>query len=340
MRIGKYWRVLGVVVCCGVLLTQSCQQEPEKTPPDGANGESGTILDEVKEKLLPPVDPDIKAWLGEGLLGLVTTAETIRSYQIVPKKDMSQQHLSGYPIVQHGPDLTLEQRFRFQRLLLDRQSYRMESVKKCLFLPEYAFIFSKGETEFAVFLAPSCAQIQLTAGEAALLRDCDPALPKFRQLVEELFPELAPGSKTVTPQADRDQEISTRITELLTDAVVNIVAAPDRVTTYQIFPKQQATDSNLHGYPVLKQAPALAPEDVAEFQSVVLSDTSYRFDSVKKCLFLPEYAMVVVRGETEVTLLCDVNCGQVTFLAGSQSILTNWQDQGIARLRTLMTNGL
>ena len=290
--------------------------------------------------LIPTVAPDIRAWLGEDLSALVTTAETISSYQIVPRKDMSQEHFLGYPIVQRGQDLTPGQRLRFQRLLLDQQSYRIESMKKCLFLPEYAFILHKGEAELAVLLAPSCAQIQVLAGENTLLRDCDPALPKFQQLVEELFPESATSSNTVIPHAVRNQEISVAITELLTESVVNSVAAPDRVTTYQIFPKQQATDSNLHGYPVLKQAPALAPEQVSEFQSVVLSDTSYRFESMKKCLFLPEYAMVVVRGDTEVTLLCDVNCGQVTFLAGSQSILTNWQDQGMARLRTLMTTVL
>jgi hypothetical protein len=322
---------------------QSCkQQERGKTPPDESKAQPETILDDLEERLLPPVTPDIKAWLGDTVLALLTTAETISSYQIVPKKDLSQEqeHLLGYPIVQRGQDLTPGQRIRFQGLLVDQQSYRPESIKKCLFLPEYAFILHKGDAELTVLLSPSCAQIQVLAGENTWLRDCDPALPKFQKLVEDLFPESAAGSKKVTPHTVRNQEISVTMTELLTDSVVKSVAAPDSVIPYQIFPKQQAADSNLHGYPVLKQAPALAPEHVAEFQSVVLSDASYRFDTVKKCLFLPEYAMLVVCGDTEVTLLCDVNCGQVTFLTGSQSIVTNWQDQGFARLHTLMTNVL
>jgi hypothetical protein len=82
------------------------------------------------------------------------------------------------------------------------------------------------------------------------------------------------------------------------------------------------------------------PEHITEFRSIILDDASYRFESMKKCLFLPEYAIVATRSETEVTLLCDLNCGQVKFLREEHVMLTDWQDPGIASLRVLIDNVL
>jgi hypothetical protein len=318
------------------VFTLSCQRETEKTPPDEQRQQPGTILEDMKKKLVPTFDPKVKEWLGDELLALVTSPEMITSYRIVPKKDASQDGIAGYPIVGRGLDLTPEQRVQFQWLLLDQQSYRTESLKKCLFLPEYAFTFHKGEAVSTVLLATSCAQIQFLADDRALLRDCDPALPKLQQLLESVFPETSVPQKELTAQIGREQEISPAIKELLSAPVLDVVAEPETITAYQIFPKQQDADTTLHGYPVLKQVPKTTPEHVAEFQAIILDEASYRFESMKKCLFLPEYAIVATRGQTEVALLCDVNCGQVKFLREEQAMLTNWHDPGMESLRALI----
>lgn len=340
MRIGKYLRVLGLMMCCMAILAQSCRQETGKTPPDEQQPQPGTILDDMKEMLVPAFDPMVKKWLGDDQLALVTAPEMISSYRIMPKKDVSQEHVAGYPIAKQGPDLTPEQCARLQWLLLDQQSYRTESLKKCLFLPEYAFTFRKGEATLTVLLATSCAQIQFLVGEETLLRDCDPALPKFQQLLESIFPETSVLQKESTAPTGGVQKISPAVKELLSGPVLDVVADPEAMTAYQIFPKRQEADTTLHGYPILKQVPDLRPKYVAEFQAILLDDASYRFESVKKCLFLPEYAIVATRGEAEVTLLCDVNCGQVKFLIEAQAILTDWQDPGIASLRILIADVL
>lgn len=340
MRISKCLQVLGLMICCMAIFAQSCRQETGKTPPDEQQQQPGTILDDMKEMLVPAFDPKVKEWLGDDLLALITAPETITSYRIVPKKDASQDHVAGYQVAQRGPDLTPEQRVRLQWLLLDQQSYRRESLKKCLFLPEYAFMFHKEEMALTVLLATSCAQIQFLAGEKTLLRDCDPALPKFQKLLENVFPESSAISKELATQTSRGQEISAAIAELLTAPVVDIVADPEKMTVYQIFPKQRDADTTLHGYPILKQGSDVTSEHIAEFRSIILDDASYRFESMKKCLFLPEYAIVAIRGETVVTLLCDMNCGQMKFLIEKQAMLTNWQDPGIARLRALIADVL
>jgi hypothetical protein len=321
-----------------VAFTLSCQRETRKTPPDDQQQQPGTILDDMKKRLIPAFDPKVKEWLGDDLLALIADPERIKSYRIVPKKEASQDSVVGYPIVQLGLDLTPKQRVQFQWLLLDQQSYRTESLKKCLFLPEYAFTFHKGDAASTVLLATSCAQIQFLAGGKTLLRDCDPALPKLQQLLESVFPETSAPQKELTAQAGRGQEISPAVKELLSDPVLDVVAEPETIAVYQIFPKQRDADATLHGYPILKQVSKMIPKHVAEFQAIILDDASYRFESMKKCLFLPGYAIVVTRGETEVTLLCDVNCGLVKFLREEQAVLTNWHDPGVANLHVLIEN--
>ncbi len=336
MRIGIFWRVCGLVICCVALITQSCRREPGKTPPRKQQQQPVTILDDMKEMLAPAFVPETGKWLVDDLLALVSTPERIASHRIAPKKDASGDHIAGYPLVRHGPDLTPEQRRRFQGLLLDQQSYRQESLKKCLFLPEYAFTFHKGDAALTLLFAASCAQIQFITDEKKVLRDCDPALPEFQQVLESVFPE-SPAASQASPAQTKDmQEISPFVAELLAGPALDAVAAPERVTAYHIFPKKKAADKNLHGYPVLKQSPELTPEDVAEFQALMLTDSSYRTGSVKKCLFLPEYAFVAAHGDTTVTLLCDVNCGQLKFLAGEHTFFTDWQNQGMANLHTLL----
>ncbi len=336
MRIKTFWRVFGLVICCVALITQSCRREPGKTPSRKPQQQPDTILDDVKEMLAPAFTPESGKWLVDDLLALVSTPERIASHRIAPKKDASGDHIAGYPLVKHGPDLTPEQRRRFQGLLLDQQSYRQESLKKCLFLPEYAFTFHKGDAVLTLLFAASCAQIQFITDEKTVLRDCDPALPKFQQFLESVFPESSATPTESTAQTKHLQKISPSVGELLASPVLDVVAAPERVTAYKIFPKKKTADRNLHGYPVLKYGPELTPEDVAEFQALVLTDTSYRVESVKKCLFLPEYALVATRGDTTVTLLCDVNCGQLKFLVDEHTLFTDWQDQGMASLHTLL----
>ncbi len=340
MRIGTFLRVFGLVLCCVAVVTQSCRREPQKKPPDEQTQQPDTILEDMQELLVPTFASDVKDWLGNDLFTLVSAPETITSYRIMPKKDASSDQIAGYPIVQRGPDLTQEQRIQLQWLLLDQQSYRTESVKKCLFLPEYAFTLHKGDAALTVLLADSCPQIKFLAGDKTLLRDCDPALPKFQQLLEHLFPETSITQEEPLAKTARIPEIFPAVAELLSSPALDALADPENVTAYQIFPKKQAADTTLHGYPILKRGPDLTPEHVAEFQSLVLTDSSYRFESVGKCLFLPEYAFLATRGDTEVTLLCDVNCGQVKFLVGDQTVFVDWQKQGMASLRILIENVL
>ena len=65
MRIGKFLRVLGLVICSMVVTTQACQYEPGKTPPDEQTQQSDVLLEDMQEMSLPTFAPDVKEWLGE-----------------------------------------------------------------------------------------------------------------------------------------------------------------------------------------------------------------------------------------------------------------------------------
>lgn len=337
MRIGEFVRIVGLMVCM-VGVVQACQREHTKTPPAGQKGNQETMLNGLKDIILPPIAPEVKEWLGSDLLPLVSAPETITSYRITPKKDTSRQNVAGYPIEQNGAELTPEQRVRLQWLLLDQQSYRTGALKKCLFLPEYAFTLHKGESDLNVLVSMSCAQIQFLTGEKKLLRDCDPALPKLQEFIENIFPQSQKKTVKPTPTASQIQEIAPAVSNMLAGPVFDALTQPEQVTVYQISPKKQAAAAQVQGYPVVKQGADMTPEQMTTLQASILAESSYRFETVKKCLFLPEYALVVTRQKTDVTLLFDFNCGQVKFLGGASPILKDLTQQGRTNVQTLLTN--
>lgn len=188
MHRGTFFHIMGLALCCGVALAQSCSREPEDSPPaQGEAHQSEAILDEVKERLTPTLDPDLQDWLGD--VRMISAADAIAAYRITPKQDTSQENIAGYPILERGPELTPEQRIQLQWLLLDHQTYRVESRKKCLFLPEYAFVFQRGDATVTALVSTFCPQTEFLEGERRLRRDRDPALPKFQELLETLFPQ-------------------------------------------------------------------------------------------------------------------------------------------------------
>jgi hypothetical protein len=337
MRMRELFLLFGLVLCCMLLVPWACRREPRQTLPDRQKQNRETIQDGLQEVLVPTIAPDLQDWLGNDLLTLVSGSENITSYQIFPKKNDAPQNIAGYPIVQRGPDLTPAQRVRFQWLLLDESSYRPGSLKKCLFLPEYAFVLQHGENSLTVLVSTLCAQIQLLSGAKTSLRDCDPALPKIQELIETLFPTALVTPTVQTPQMQPVQEITPAVRALLNDPGLAVLTQPETVVPYQIFPKKQEAASLLQGYPIVRQGPDFTPEQVTTFQTIVLNEHNYRLESLKKCLFLPEYALVATRQETAVTLLLDFNCGQVKFLIGEQSILKDW-DQGLTPMHDLVLN--
>ena len=93
----------------------------------------------------------------------------------------------GYPVKGKGPDLAPKQIERLQLMLLDENTYLFDVVKKCLFLPEYAFRFVRGDRSVIVLVCYSCEELTFVYGGRELLEDFNNATRRMKALTGELF---------------------------------------------------------------------------------------------------------------------------------------------------------
>ncbi len=141
-----------------------------------------------------------------------------------------------------------------------------------------------------------------------------------------IFLGLACGDKVACgPDGDHDTSIERMyplnrvrqsVKSFLGRDLLDILSMPDRVECFRIgFHKSGRGDAGaaVGGYPVLARGKDLNPKQIDILQSVFFNEDTYRFDVVKKCLFLPEYAFRVVRGGTEAVIIISYSCKEVVF---------------------------
>ena len=142
-------------------------------------GKEDTMVNGVSEKVMQ--------FLGNEIVDIIKNPEVVESYKIKIKKENSGTRIAGYPVVAQGPALTAQQIDQIRSVLLDRNTYMFDYVKKCLFLPEYALKFRKGAGEVVVLLCFSCEELTFVYKGKELLEDFDNATPKIRGLIQALF---------------------------------------------------------------------------------------------------------------------------------------------------------
>ena len=126
-------------------------------------------------------------FLGSDIIEILKAPESIESYRVELHKTNRAGSLGGYPVHQRGPALNARQITQISSLLLDEQSYLFDVVKKCLFLPEYAFKAVRGGKSVVILICFSCEELLFVYENREILEDFDRVTPKMRSLIEELF---------------------------------------------------------------------------------------------------------------------------------------------------------
>jgi hypothetical protein len=109
--------------------------------------------------------------LSANILRILEDPETITAYTVRP--DFTNE--KGYILSQDQYVLTEEQALNLQRLLLNDDSYIHEHTKLSLFIPTYAFEFTKDNKKLLVLCSPSSQQIRIILQDAKpVVVDIDP----------------------------------------------------------------------------------------------------------------------------------------------------------------------
>jgi hypothetical protein len=160
------------ILCAAAAMVLSCRQ--------------GTVPDEGK-KMETEISPKVTGFLGNDIIDIIKSPEKVESYRVKFQKTGKGTTMGGYPVTAQGPDLAPKQIERLQAILLDANTYLFDVVKKCLFLPEYAYRFVRGGKNVIVLVCYSCEELTFVFEGRELLEDFNNATPRMRALTGELF---------------------------------------------------------------------------------------------------------------------------------------------------------
>ncbi|EDN70077.1 secreted protein [Beggiatoa sp. PS] len=156
------------------------------------------------------------------------------------------------------------------------------------------------------FLAPKVPQTQADeqSEETTQLKPKNPAV---------LRPKV-PSTAQPKPPADEKAQLESFLGEMKA-----ILAQPTKVEGYIVESKPASPDvpeeSNLGGYPVLKEPVALTPEQIKTAQALLLNEKSYYWGRfAKKCLLAPQAALRFLKGDQEVSILFSTSCDLWSFV--------------------------
>ena len=143
----------------------------------------------VVETKVYPSSQKVADFLGSNLLDILSSLDSIESYQISPKKADSTNQVEGYPVIKKLPVLSKDQMELLKSILLDEKTYLFDEVKKSLFIPEYAFLLKSVKGQAVLLICPSSDVLQFIADGKKILEDYDGAEDsknKLRGLIEDL----------------------------------------------------------------------------------------------------------------------------------------------------------
>ncbi len=162
--------VVSAALCCCVV---SCK--------GGVNDEGSAMREKIT------ASPKMVRFLGADVVEILQAPERIESYRVGMRKSRQGDTIGGYPVLGRGPALSAAQVTQLASLLLDEHSYLFDVVKKCLFLPEYAFRAVRGGKNVVVLICFSCEELLFVYENREILEDFDRITPKVRTLIAELF---------------------------------------------------------------------------------------------------------------------------------------------------------
>jgi hypothetical protein len=167
--------------------------------------------------------------------------------------------------------------------------------------------------------SPSLLLLYTLVGTITVAKAEEPEVPVGEPVVAESVAE--------EPQATQTPEIpmppvDTAVQEFLGDAIIQILANPDRVESFKVAYRRNASTphkTKVAGFPVLEKGPILNETQLQQFQSLVLSEKSYIFEPDKKCMFFPDLGLRFLKGKKGVVeILLSFYCDMLFFKHGGE----------------------
>lgn len=126
-------------------------------------------------------------FLGNEIIGLLKDPDRVESFRIGLMKDpKAKDNLAGYPILFRGREMAPKQMEILRSIFLDEDTYLFDVVKKCLFLPEYAFRVTKNGEVLVILICYNCEEVVFVYKDKELLEDFDNATPRIKLLTSGL----------------------------------------------------------------------------------------------------------------------------------------------------------
>lgn len=128
-------------------------------------------------------------------------------------------------------------------------------------------------------------------------------------------------SKPLPCEGITDNLVSPRVQDFLTCEVVQILAKPEQVQSFQIEPEPDTSKpkkERIGNYPIQEggAGPVLKPDDkrLKTLQSLIFSEHSYVFGAEKRCAFRPKMGLHFIKGRETVDVLFSFSCDLWLFI--------------------------
>ena len=90
--------------------------------------------------------------------------------------------------------------------------------------------------------------------------------------------------------------------------IVDIIAAADRVESFQLEAKTDVIEPAVQGYAVLEKGPNLSVGQVEKIRALIFAEASYLLDTSKRCPFLADAGLVFHAGERQASVVLSQSC--------------------------------
>lgn len=122
--------------------------------------------------------------LGAGVFDTIKSPDSVESYKLV-----SALPTTGHQVYQPADKVKVlsdEDVKQIQSMLLSDSSYLFGVVKTCVFVPETAFRFKKGDKDVLLLVSMGCKQVKFDLGEQGIRLDIDPIADQLTQFLSHL----------------------------------------------------------------------------------------------------------------------------------------------------------
>lgn len=122
--------------------------------------------------------------------------------------------------------------------------------------------------------------------------------------------------------------LTEKVKSFLGTPIIDLLKKAESAKTYRIKGKKSQDQNNtLAGYPIIEAKRELTKDDLTILSNIAFDEKTYQFDSVKKCPFIPDYALVISPGEEELIILLSFNCDQWRFIYKNQNLLEDFDSK-------------